>query len=371
MRRGIEFFEKEVIQKPQEAAGNVFRARTAEGKKDIGILFTRFEAVTGPSVPAGSVVALKYEVNAEDAGVEDLPLTLHCGLRAPDLTRASPDNITEKVLEGPIRLIPPEPRVSSTNPQTWTNLRCEFKTKTDLEKDLTFNAEGSITFPFSTSRVSLPVYFLDNEFFLSARRQDQSIKLQQFFAKCTNPLCFDIPETLPLRTLYTGEPVEVGMGVNDQLVQPVLVSAQEDFFPRIGITLYNRWRGRVMNVTGLTLRLPSGVSLDREKSPVSTLCPFEESERSEAYTSYVARTDLLKAVEPFGTGQKTNFKTFECWLSIDPSIIDADSSPFTRKDYLADVSYVYDLQSKIIPLTVKAVRTVPILPTSGPEEDEF
>ncbi|MFH1332262.1 MAG: hypothetical protein ABIH63_03170 [archaeon] len=332
------FYNYLFIQQPQRAGKAFYSSDTNDTKVDYGVRFVNFQSVGSKKVPSGATSSFKYVVTVGE-NFENINLNLDCKVDPSD------------VIDGEISKIPSESlKLSSENPAVANNLRCTFKTRGDLTEDKTVTVKGSIKSLIPAQRASLKVYLL-------SAKEYERLKGQDFF-KVNNK-----NDKLPIKALYNGEPVELGIGVAEDLKQPVIVGSGYSP-PLVGITLNNRWEGKVSKINSLLLFLPEGVSIDDSMSPKSELCPFTEVGSSGKYKRYEADKEILSLFPPFGSGETEAHRTFECWLKIDDSLVEGKDAGFETA-YHVDVSYDYQFneRSDVITVTKKL-----ITPTETPME---
>jgi hypothetical protein len=320
-----------IVQRTQSAGTAFYTADVNATSVDYGVKFVRFESVGSKKIPSGSVASFKYVVTVGQ-NVENIPLTLQCKVDPQDVV----DGEISKIPEGVIQL-------SSENPAKANNLRCSFKTK-EIQEDKTVTVKGSMSAMIPTQRASLKVYLL-------GQKEYEALGGKDFF-KVNNK-----PDRLPIKALYNGEPVEVGIGVSEDYSQPVIVG--DEYHPMVGIGLTNRWDGKVVEINSLLLFLPEGVSINKDSSPKSVLCPFSDSVQTPTGTKvnmYEADSALLKSVGSFGSGETDNYKRFECQLAIETSLVEGKKAGF-QTAYHVDVGYVYIFNEKsdVVTLVKKSV----------------
>lgn len=319
--------------KEAKEVGSVWETKSNATAEKIGIKFQSFETVGNKIVPSGTPIGFRYNLDV-GAGVNEIPVTLSCNIKAKDKLKEE-----EIIEEGSKEYIPEEtPIISSEDPLSYSNIVCQANTK-QTQKDMIITAEGKISFPFS-QRGSLKVYFTEDPAYIGSK----------FFEK------YQLKETLPIRATYNNEPVELGIGVSKENTQPV-IAGNPRYSSQIGISLKNRWDGRVTKVTGLDIILPKGVEIKRQTSPQSLRCPFgEPAAIKDKYTRYSAGTQYLEQVPVFGKGIGETLETsfsFDCWLDIDESVL--EGNPYIDKEYSASVKYEYEFQPKTETMTLKGI----------------
>jgi len=320
------------------SAGTAFyTGEKNETMVDYGVKFVKFESVGSKKIPSGAMASFKYVVTVGQ-DVDSIPLTLQC--------RVDPQD----VVDGGIKKIPDVVfQLSSENPAKANNLRCSFKTK-ETQEDKTVTVKGSLSSMITSQRASLKVYLL-------GQKEYEALKGKDFF-KVNNK-----PDKLPIKAIYNGEPVEVGIGVSEGYSQPVIVG--NEYPAMIGIGLTNRWDGKVDEINSLLLFLPEGVSINKDLSPKSVLCPFSDPVPVGIKVNmYQADPDLLKSVGSFGSGETEGYKKFECSLSIEKSLVEGKKAGF-QTAYHVDVAYVYTFNEKSDVVTV--VKKEGITTTKPPE----
>lgn len=325
----------EQLKRGQEI-GSIWQTESNRTAEKIGVRFQSLEAVGTRILPAGATLAFRYKLDVGE-GVNDLKIISTCKIKAKDTDGIE---ITEDIKKSEPVIIPETPRVSTDDPLSYSNILCQVETKEDLTGDSTVTAEGTISFTQPRQRNSLRVYFT----------KDTTNIGNKFFE------AYGIEEKLPIRSSYSNEPVELGLGVSDENIQPVVID--ERYLPSIGISLVNRWEGRVLEIKEMNLYLPKEVKIDASKSPPSTLCPFSKSESSGTnYIKYEAEENLLKKLEPFGRGVKETLITYQrfyCWLEIDDAIL--GGAEYTQDQYAVDVIYDYEFPPESETVTLKGIQ---------------
>lgn len=306
---GVGEFLKKVIALPGEQLAATKRAvswtseTNPEAEKQ-GILLEGFSALA-KKIQGGGDMILKYDLRVNLPPEYTVPTEFYCKIQGTDTNG---------------EIIPPNPTtITSTKKPT---VRCKFSGE-QTEKLLgATKVEGGFLFPYTTKDVKLPVYF--------ARESSDD-----FFDR------YGIAERNPIRSQYNQEPVELAMGVSDENLQPVVVGENE--FPMIGIAAHNRWGGKIKSITSMELRLPEEAAI---KGEPTTLCPFKLEKTERGYSTFKAQASLLDEILIEDT------IVFECWLEIDQSIISADAD-YSKKEYRAEMSYIYEVNPKVEVVTVE------------------
>ena len=319
--------------KGAQTFGNIWATESNATAEKIGIKFQTFESIGGKILPSGASLALKYKLDVGE-GVTDVPLKLKCDIKEDkDKEYTTEDAIVE---QGSKTFLPlEEPKVSTENPLSYSNILCQLNTKQQTA-DKIINARGIVTFPFK-QRNSLKVYFTKDTVNIG----------KKFFEK------EELKEKFPILSKYSNEPVELGLGVSDENIQPVIIGEKQ--YPAVGISLKNRWDGRVTKINTMDLILPEGVKINKErsKSP-NLLCPFDEGISTGKYTKYSAKKDYLSQVLEFGKGVGQTLATYQrffCLLEVSDTVL--EGKPYNDKEYNVDVNYDYEFSPKIETITLK------------------
>ncbi len=339
------------LQRAQEV-GNVWKTSKNDTAEKVGIIFNGLDVVGNRIIPAGSIAVLRYDLDV-GVGVNKIPLDLECNVDTPS-------EVKLKDLVKKIQIIPPKPVVSTDDPSSYSDIHCRIDTK-KIPRDLMMDVEGKISFPVEKQRSSIPVYF--------ASKNELSGK--DFFEK------MGIPEKYPIRAKYNNEPVELGIGVSTENVQPVKVG-DDIVSPSIGISLRNSWNGRVTEIREMNLFLPKGVKINKKYSPKDILCPFGDPIPTALGTrvKYSADPAELAKIPGFGKGvnwTKLNeegikmetlrtYHSFFCWLEVDENILQGSS--YVLKDYMVDISYTYESDTKSETVMIKSFNLID--DSSGP-----
>lgn len=310
--------------------GTIWETYPNKTAEKTGVDFQDFEAIGGRILPSGATLIFRYKFDVGE-GVSELKISPRCSIAAKDETGRE---VGDAIKSGPV-IIPIEPEVSSDDPLSYLNIICQVETN-ELNQDRTIEAKGTVSFTQSRQRNSLKVYFT----------KDTENIGDEFFK------AYRLEEKLPIRPMYNNEPVEVGLGVSEKDIQPIVIG--RGYFPLLGISLVNRWDGRA-KLREMNLYLPEEVKIDSSKSPSSTSCPFKESTSpSRGYIKYEAEKAYLEKLDEFGKGTDIISQSFFCWLKIDESIL--GRVDYTQDQYSADVSYDYEFQPKSETITLKGIK---------------
>lgn len=312
--------------------GRIWETEPSETAGKVGVKFQAFEIMGNKIVPSGSSLAFRYKFDVGE-GVHGVPLKLECTIK---------DKNKEKIEELQPIIRPTErPEIYTDDPSSYSKSLCQINTKEENE-DKIITVEGKVSFPYERQRNSLKVYFTS----------DTINKGAKFFEK------IGLEEKLPIKAKYNNEPVELGLGVGGDNIQPVIIG--ENQFPAIGISLKNKWDGKVTKIKDMNLYLPEEVIIDKKTSPPNTFCPFGEPTKSgTGYIRYKAEKKYLDQIQPFGKGIGegviSTYQPFLCWLKIDESIL-LGVTDYVPDQYSVDVSYDYEFQPKSETITLKAIQ---------------
>ncbi len=320
--------------KGAQSFGDVLSTEQNKTAEKIGIKFQAFESIGGKIIPSGAPIALNYKLDVGE-GVNNVPLTLECRFKGERDDKYS-DTVERTIIDQESKKFQPteKPIISIENPLSYSNIICQALSQKQ-SSDKIIIAEGTISFPIEHQRNSLKVYFT----------KDTTNIGKKFFEK------EGLKEKLPILSKYNNEPIELGIGVSDENIQPVII----DHYPAIKITLKNSWDGKVTKIKSLDLILPQGVSIDKERNAnPHILCPFDEFTSTGKYVRYSAKESYLAQIPEFGKGLETQLETYKkvfCYLKIEDSIL--EGKPYNDKGYNVDISYEYKLSPRTETITLK------------------
>lgn len=333
--------------------GNIWTSESNFSQMQAGLLFKEFTAVGSAEIPKGSPFSAKYVIDIENADLPPTLIAFKCYIKtsgklateivvpdavggaetagdvlpegALDPTDSSCENCQPRVI--------PESEIEVAGKSFRENVRCLVPPEATEQMEGVYSLAGRLSFPFSTKNVKLNVYFTTDE-----NLQKEGIDYMDFFKE------YKIQESQPIRAVYNGEPVEIGIGVSTENEQPVLI----DDSSVIGITLTNRWSGIVTKIEDLTISLPEGTTINQElnRNP-NTICPFVATGSSRGRNEYNI-DDNFKTVEI----KKGFSKSFECYLKLDESIL-GPGEIYTKKSYLVSADYFFETEEKTTTFTVK------------------
>ncbi len=203
----------------------------------------------------------------------------------------------------------------------------EFPVTEDIAKRLLAKTESvSVTaeFPFTT-KAYLKTYFMNEERKREMRRSN--IDIFSFYK---------LPGLKPV-AVYTGGPVMVGIGIEQDLPLAVSLTGKQRS-TRFGITIENRWKGEIENITELRIIPPPQVEL---------VCPpYFEQEGGEWVLS-----DRIKQRE----GVINTVKTFTCRIMVKDGEANAllENFPLVETYFKITARYKYRFTTEV-PVKLKA-----------------
>lgn len=298
--------------------GNIYDTESNSTSSEKGIILKDFKLVSSEQVPKGEPVYIKYDIRIVNDFLKRIPVKLKCNLRNKDVD---------------LQLLPSD-TITLSGARVTEEARCLVPRELTKNLDGTQQVDGWISFPYKTENVALNVYFVSDSVYNELKED------QDFFSY------YDIPESNPIRPLYNGEPVEIGIGVSSENLQPVVV--REGVSPLVGITLKNAWDGKVVALNDLTLQLPEGIEINSELSQnPSLLCPFEQGVRNGEYRMASSMRSLVQIEE----GRS---RTFECWLNVLDVL--EPGTPYTKRQYKISADYEYQSKNKTASFIVRSVQ---------------
>lgn len=319
-------------------SGNYFSSTINSSSTKKGIDLVSFTSLTGDTIPAGQAFDLMYNIkyyNVPSSSTYTADFSCYFNTSKKDAS-------SNERRDG--QILPENP--TTIQKGTTTTCRISADQTADL-KDSAYTIFGSFTFPMETKDATLPVYFIPGNV------ADQ-LGDKDFFT------VYDLGiSQSDLRVVYNGEPISIGIGVGGegQEQQPVIVRSGDTLsYNTVAITLTNEWNGDIASLDGLTLSLPDGVTLnDALNGAPSMGCPFvaagtgnrqnmyimDDSVKENLFQNYFSPSSFLGHGSFFG---KVDYHTFQCWISVDPSIF--GDAPYVVKDYKVDVQYHYTVQKQ-------------------------
>ncbi|MFH1636845.1 MAG: hypothetical protein ABIB71_00290 [Candidatus Woesearchaeota archaeon] len=283
-----------------------------------GITFDGFSSLA-EEVPQGARLTLSYKLGIENADLDGTRVDVRCRIKGTEI-------------EG--QIVPPD--VTLEGRRVTKNIRCVFSPEQTAQLEGTQTVSGEVSYAYETKDATLPVYFTSFDIFNMELDMDED-----FFDH------YGIPESNPIRAKYNGEPVEIGIGVSTEDVQPVVL--EQGIEPLVGITLSNKWDGEMTELKDLRLEVPYEFTRISDLSDAPSIaCPFVESRESSSLREYRIASELKEEIK-LKTGSR---QTFECFFDVDESILDP-GQPYTKRFYRASAEYVYKLPERTESVTIR------------------
>ncbi|MCX8147331.1 MAG: hypothetical protein N3D84_02595, partial [Candidatus Woesearchaeota archaeon] len=223
----------------------------------------------------------------------------------------------------------------------------KISTSTMEEKDLTceFNSnslkEGmwgiyiSSTFNFDTYSY-LKAYFMDQDRLRAFRRENK------------DPLdIYGITDKNPI-SLCTAGPIELNMQVTQPLTGLSRNPSERNEIV-LGITIANRWSGKIKEIKDLTIKVPPAMSIvfcDQNIKEVA--CSGEECEEGKYKKVY----KLQDKDEGGKRGKESlrdieQFQSFRCRVNVDSVDGALGNTPIAIHNFKASTSYIYELTKSV------------------------
>lgn len=200
-----------------------------------------------------------------------------------------------------------------------TAIDCTFD-DSRLEKG-TEMVDVELKFPFVTKSY-IKTYFMDVQRFRDMKRQ----KLE--------PLThYQIKDKKP-SAVYTGGPIMIGLGFEDDLPLTVNTLEAEQRSYRVGITLENKWKGKIAEITDLKVIVPKELIFQ---------CPLFEADEEDK-TLYTLNEVGKKQIKNSGI---TSVKTYNCRLSAENAAAARkllNNIPLITKYVKVTAKYKYELE---------------------------
>jgi hypothetical protein len=320
-------------------SGDYFSSKTNSEQTRYGVELVDLRSIAGSSIPAGQNFQVQYDMDFYNIE-ESIKADFFCDMYTTDLGgTGEADNIaTGKVLPA-----------SSINIDEGDVVICQIDGTDTQNLDGAVNIKGYFSFDFATEKVTMPVYFVTGEL------ADYLNDVDDDFFDYAN---LDVSRS-DLVPLYNGEPIGVGMGVGGEgkQDQPLIVRSGDVLsFSTLGITLDNKWGGKLEGIESFTLSLPEGVELDEELSSLPSLaCPFEKGGAYRGSLQYEMAEDVKAQLFDYyfsrwEGGDQDNFQTFQCWLKIQEDIFNGQE--WVDKEIKVDIEYRYKSPTRSESITI-------------------
>jgi len=160
-------------------------------------------------------------------------------------------------------------------------------------------------------------------------------RLREMTREGIEPLA-DYSDKDPL-AVYTSGPIAIGMGTN---TPPIAVSAGSPLQPKLGITIENRWEGRLREIDRMIIQTPLHMTIAR--GDCDQTHPFDEvdDDDPEYHTYQLSDVGKKKLAGIEGYSQP-----IKCRLTVHPDIL--GPTPVTTKYIRVNISYVYEIYDSI------------------------
>ncbi len=230
-------------------------------------------------------------------------------------------------------------------------------------KKIAFNT----TFDFSTDGY-LKSHFMDQDRVRSLVREN------------INPLTqYGVTEPLPV-AIYTNGPVGIGMETT-RTEHGALIPVTINTAFRFGMTVENKWEGRIQSLRGVLFRLPAGTHVVQDScdfnleevpcSPRLSLCGdtgatalYQVSASSRRDTSGQVIKRGLDVINRLFTSEQRKYVSLTCKVGFDNVEAVLGNTPLATHYFKASVDYEYVLE-KSISTTVKPVKEFLVQPVPG------
>ncbi|MDD5087017.1 MAG: transglycosylase SLT domain-containing protein [Candidatus Nanoarchaeia archaeon] len=167
----------------------------------------------------------------------------------------------------------------------------------------------------------LKTYYMNKETLRTLNRENVDV-LSKYGISHVNPV-----------TIFTNGPVGIGIGSVDPLPVGIWVDGENENVPLyFGISLDNRWEGKIREITELEVQVHDSLEL--------TNCDHEFNFVETNKDGY----DVYHMVPSKKTENITNFYTIRCRLNVeDPNSL-LDNNPITTREFRVSAKYIYELE---------------------------
>jgi len=177
-------------------------------------------------------------------------------------------------------------------------------------------------------------YFMDEERLRSMRRGEIDV-LEEY----------GIDDKFPI-AVYTNGPVKIGMQTRETLpigISDDVAELREAFV--IGITLENRWKGQIKNVSRLEMQLPDSLSIHHCDHLVKDPVPADEP----GYMVYELDLDKMSARKRNKFENIKLFQSWKCWIDVADRDKLLGATPISTKYIRLTATYEYKtFESKVV-----------------------
>jgi hypothetical protein len=140
---------------------------------------------------------------------------------------------------------------------------------------------------------------------------------------------------------YNGEPIEIGMAIQGEEDDVVIVRDEDITTSTIGMTFTNKWGGDLVSIEEIKLTLGEGLELDEDADYPKQWCPFEYASERGGQKTYIMDDyyrDLIWPIDEYGFVSLADSPSIECELWADDIL---DTAAFKEADITLDVTYTY------------------------------
>jgi hypothetical protein len=171
----------------------------------------------------------------------------------------------------------------------------------------------------------LKTYFMDVKRMRSLRREK------------IDPLAqYGITDKKP-NAIFTNGPVKLGMGTVDP---PIGLGAKTTAYSYVGLTVERQWPGKIKNITGLGIQVPSVLQLESSGEDLFCRGDFKKTGEEEGYTTYELTNKAMKEIKT----PITQFKSWRCSITVPKAESVLGNTPVTTYYYRANTTYIYEIE---------------------------
>ena len=186
----------------------------------------------------------------------------------------------------------------------------------------THEVKISSKFNFETYS-SIKTYLIDKATLRNARKDNIDILAKYGLDK--NPMSYS-----------TNGPVQLNLGTNS----PPIGVTKSELGPAIGITIENRWNGKIEKINKFVLIIPQGLGLYGACKDIFKQADGYEKIKEDGYNVYEMKPESLKLLK-----MSTSFKSFKCLTFVKDIGTLLGDRPIAIKHLGAKIEYVYALES--------------------------
>jgi hypothetical protein len=311
--------------------GTGWNSKTNSSSSEKGYVLDDVELLTPSPAKAGDDIVIKYDIDYENVGYEDVEANFYCNLVNKDKT--------EIISVGEV-LLNNKDTSNPINLKKGVYVSCRIPGHMTADLNDNYVIVAWFDYDFETEDVWKNVYFVSGKV---ADSLDESDK--DFFD------AFDIDDE-HLYTVYNGEPVMLRVSMGDD---EYVVVREGVMSTLLELQIEDQWGGEVKEMLSIKLALPEGVTIN---SLGTDYCPFEYSGMELRSTTYrldsAIMADLL--TENFFLGEDLKQKTFTCWVDLDDDLM---SDIPKAGEVHVEASYTYKVDDQTIGLDIKGETEAP------------